>query len=40
MDELKPGIGVIGPVAGDGLVVRLTPEVVCILSLIHGEIRG
>lgn len=35
MDELKSGIGIIGPVAGDDLIVRLTPKVVCILSRIH-----
>jgi hypothetical protein len=29
MDELKPGIGIIGPVAGNDLIVRLTPKAVC-----------
>jgi cytochrome P450 len=28
MIELKPGIGIIEPVAGDDLIVRLTPKVV------------
>jgi cytochrome P450 len=32
MDELKPGIGIIGPVSGDDLIVRLTPKVVCMMA--------
>lgn len=31
MDELKPGIGIIGLVAGIDLIAQLTPKVVCVI---------
>jgi cytochrome P450 len=34
MDELKPGIGIIGPVKGDDLVIRLTQKVVRIEAVV------